>query len=1163
MAAFDSNLIDRLEAIRRTVRLRLVAYGLTAVLSGGVAAFLTIVAADWLFWFPPALRMLAAMLFMLGLVMAITHWIVKPLSTPMSIDQIAGTLEQHFGELNDRLSSTINFLKHESAGSPALVHEVISNTDRVVRKLHLERALTLRPLLSRLVVLLLAGSALSLTFVASPDWAMTGFYRYLDPLGDIEWPRRVEIVPLTTDVHVAVGESATVELTIQRGLNDVLRPVVYLHEKNGRVLAQAMHAGSENRFSATIDAITEDMTYWFEAGDDSTKQTPFTIRAVSRPEVVDASLTIQSPSYADFQWTRTHRFSDGPVSAPQGGIASVSISTNKPLFANKLVNKNSSAHAVLQFDNGQQIPLSPTRLDPLVLTANFDVSMDVRFIVDLADDLGFTNRNRKKFLVKSYKDQPPSVTIEQPAGDVDLTPNGIVSLQVTARDDYGIESLTLEARHLRLSKTWTKPLPSSITSDPVRAVVVALSKHEWSMDALSVEPGDTVTYSVIARDNFPANADGQVGRSATLRINIISEVEFDIRVGDEVASLTSQIRQILLEQNQALQETISLANDSNNQLLDTRKERQAQALARRQSLIVTHTQDLAQRFMQLDRRISLNVPSNQQASQPIRAASLALETAALEPMTQAANQLVSVRQTTNARRQAHALDNASVAQEDAVVTLRNILNAMAQFGGFGQVLAKTKDLLDRQDDIVAATAKLERTSLGKPIDVLTPKEATQLKRLSQQQTMLKTDAESFLAEMKKLARTFSQKEPAGAQAIDAALRAARSLGLLLHLETAATAINANRTSAASIDQKAASSALREMIKALRSREKRKLELLEKRLHQAKEMIAQLLEDQRSIESATRKAVSIQSDKTAWQALSERQRRLRRNTELATRDLEAMADALQAARLVGSASATMKLAEQSLYNQQNGAALDQQDNAIELLEQAMLVLDQASNAASQALLRQTLADMKESLQQLRDDQQSLLDQIETLMEAAGRQPRLSRASARKASRLSRKQAQIHEALDKIMPDLKNVPVYHWALERVALWMSNCQTWLSQRKLDDDLKRSANRIVQELNRLIRAIEQTQAMPFDTEFAEAKQGGGGGGQSRQSTQVVPTLAELIVLKTMQLDINDRTKRMSALDESTRSSENHLKELETLGEDQSHVRRLTEMVTEKARKH
>ena len=33
-------------------------------------------------------------------------------------------------------------------------------------------------------------------------------------------------------------------------------------------------------FDATIDALTEDLRYWFEAGDASTERTAFTIRAV-------------------------------------------------------------------------------------------------------------------------------------------------------------------------------------------------------------------------------------------------------------------------------------------------------------------------------------------------------------------------------------------------------------------------------------------------------------------------------------------------------------------------------------------------------------------------------------------------------------------------------------------------------------------------------------------------------------------------------------------------------------------------------------------------------------------------------------------------------------------------------------------------------------------
>ena len=77
MRRFD--LIKHLAALRKTVRRRLLAYGVLACLGGFIAAFLAIVALDWILWLPPALRMVVAVMFVAGATIAIIYWIVIPM----------------------------------------------------------------------------------------------------------------------------------------------------------------------------------------------------------------------------------------------------------------------------------------------------------------------------------------------------------------------------------------------------------------------------------------------------------------------------------------------------------------------------------------------------------------------------------------------------------------------------------------------------------------------------------------------------------------------------------------------------------------------------------------------------------------------------------------------------------------------------------------------------------------------------------------------------------------------------------------------------------------------------------------------------------------------------------------------------------------------------
>jgi hypothetical protein len=64
----------------------------------------------------------------------------------------------------------------------------------------------------------------------------------------------------------------------------------------------------------------------------------------------------------------------------------------------------------------------------------------------------------------------------------------------------------------------------------------------------------------------------------------------------------------------------------------------------------------------------------------------------------------------------------------------------------------------------------------------------------------------------------------------------------------------------------------------------------------------------------------------------------------------------------------------------------------------------------------------------------------------------------------------------------------------------------------------------------------------------------------QAIPKVAELLLLKSMQARINKRTKELSAGLGTTELTEEQLRMLKTVGEDQGQVQRLTEMITERS---
>ena len=403
-----------------------------------------------------------------------------------------------------------------------------------------------------------------------------------------------------------------------------------------------------------------------------------------------------------------------------------------------------------------------------------------------------------------------------------------------------------------------------------------------------------------------------------------------------------------------------------------------------------------------------------------------------------------------------------------------------------------------------------------------------------------------------------QGDAAGGDAVQSALRAARAYDLTRRLRNAVSAIQSNRTGAAAMEQKAAAKGLRKMAAALRQRGARELEQLRKRLDDARRQIALLIEDQEALQTATHEAALLGVDEDAFHSLQVEQRRLQRNTDELGRPMSRKPRLAVAGESVRRSAAFMKEAKDRLEEQQARDAESAQEDALALLRDALDRLEQLAQQTADEALRRTLHRIQEKLELVRTAQLQIHDGATRLKAAIDQLGRFGRRQAREARKFAEQQAEVRTRVDVLLPDLEQVVVYRWALERAARWMETVRQTLYLPRVDGELLATTQRIIREFDKLIDAIVETGSFSMDQEFQEAT----GGGQSASgSGKPVPTLTELLVLKTMQRDIHERSRQLHQSFDIERATEQQLRELTMLGEDQREVRRLTELVTNQAR--
>ncbi|MFH0981071.1 MAG: hypothetical protein V2A79_05990 [Planctomycetota bacterium] len=1233
----DSDLLRRLTAIRAAIRWRLVLYGLCGTVSGGLLAFTLMVFLDWWLWLPSLLRLALTAVFALGGAGVAAHWIIRPLLAPFKLSELAGKLERHFPDLSDRLTSTVGFLSDETVptyrescggsaprfGSQTLVRRVIDDTAGMVRQMPLEAALTLRPLVRCAAACLLLVTLATVIAWASPGWYRTGGTRYALPYRPMEWPRRVEIQPLQRDTKVAFGGALLVRMRVLRGLDDDLRAIVRVRDAAGGTSIFAMQREEAADFYGTIDAITGDLAYWFEAGDADTAHAPCRVIVVQPPAVADATLRVAAPAYAQPRAAEERDLAGGEIRAVIGSTLTVQVRSSKPVG----LDNQGRPMASLEFDEAPPVPLALEDDDPTRLSGAFELRQNDAFRMVLKDAEGFENTARRDYRLIAAADEPPTVVVTEPAAVTEVTPTGSVTLVARADDDFGIQQIRLVGELLNRSQEIDLPLADHPPVTPTGGRRSTELRRVWELAPLKLQAGDVVIYRFIVTDNYAyAGAPGQSTTSPPLRLKLVAQAEFENRLRDDFALLEARVRQALLDQEGMRDELHTLAADVIGGSGPARR------LARVQSQLADQVRRLAERFDRVAERVRLNHAFDEQTRKQTTDAAAQLGRSASGSMAQAARALerladpraLGARRDADSRStsdsglspQPSALDSAAAqaelataatSQKAAVDELQQVLRWMGRWSDFQEMVAKTRDLLDRQQQVRAAALRQGRTAVGKAPDTLNDEERARLKRVVREERQLAQDMDQWLRKARSLIEPLRAKDAPSAEALENALRAAAAQQVLPRMEKAADALSDNRIAAASIEQRAVEAGLTTVLTALEARQARELAELRKTLERLVDAVAELLRAQEALVAAVQEAAAPASQPVgpaaqpvgpafqpvgpaaqpvgpaaqpvgpatqpvgpatqpvgpAFQPVADfadEQRAIRRNTRQLGDQVSESPAAAKAAGELAKAVPPMERAEEKLRVAAGEQALVDQGVAIAALRAALAELELLAAQTDHRLMQMTLVETRRKLEELRNQQEQVNAATGELVETMRGQTQLSRTVTRRASALAAQQDGIRNQTVALRRELENTAVYTWVLDRVTEKMSASREALVARRLEGPLVESQRDIVSELARLIDALASIEALPPPSEFAEGE--GGGGDAAAANQPPVPPVAELIVIKTMQEALHQQTAALHTARSGSEPTEEDLRRARAIGQEQEQLRELTVRVVRQARR-
>ena len=980
--------------------------------------------------------------------------------------------------------------------------------------------------------------------IASPATAWTGLSRQIAPLGDASWPRRYEVADVTgTDVHplgTALPVRALVTRT-NRSLGQTPVTVVYrVTEEDGssrwrrepatpqRIVEFAEGGAVEGEaYERLLDvptvASSDDdpavLEYYFETPDDRTDAVR--VRLVEQPEVTGFSVTITPPAYAAsasgafvagvqvFERSETSRRLIGPVLA--GSQIEVSATLNKPATP-------VSVSPVTDLESGEAVASATVAADGREIVLAWPADSSARLTLGVRDGFGLESLEEAVLRFDVVADAEPTAAIVVPARDESVLPTAIIDIEAEGQDDVALAWVGIETERARVPGGSEGAEAEGDGSIAERARVETSETREISHTRIDLStqgllPGDVLLVTGLAADRFERETGEGVqthgvARSEPRRLRIISESE----LLDEILAELGGVRRSAIrldEQQFEIGETLREAMEQ-----DQPPESET---ARRQGAVSESLAGVQESIERVADRVERNGLIDDGLERVLREAEAAAERGqqAAERAADALRDAAEPAETNAEREQAEqAAEQAQAESEEVRRALEELARTLDRGEDAWSMRRALEGLVSDQQQVSGETASASAGTVGRSADELTEQERSILDEIAQRQLEIAERAAELLDELEERAEQSADGDPGQSAAMSAASRRGREQGVAQRLRDAARAVAQNRGAEAGRAQAEAQEQLEEMLRDLEDAERQRDAELQRALLSLVETIESLIRAQEA-ELARLNAGEV--------ALAGGMEQLHRNT------LAALDEAGRDTALVAVATPLRE-------------ASDAQAAAIVLLrdagdvgeiraveERSLAALERALEAAQAALDDAERREQDRKREEVQDAYRAALEaQVAITAETAGyagrRLNRRERAALRElASREIVLQGDI-EAVRTLFPEITESQVFDFAHTRLDETLSRIDESLSGGEAGGLAPLDQATVERVLRGLIAALDPPE-QGNEQDFTQGGGGGGGGGQQGGPQPMIPPIAELQMLRSLQQDVYDRTR---AVDET-----------------------------------
>ncbi len=758
-----------LGALRRRLRGTVFFYGVGTVVGIVAAWLVFSYLADWGLRVPKFGRIFNGLILLGLFSAFLWRDLIRPLRRIPGRAGLAILFERSHPELRELLVSAVQFqgANRTEAGNPALIEHVLRDANERAGGLSVKGILDERP--GRVRLVLGTGAALVVALFAFANPTHTEIFLNRMVGGSMLWPQRTHLtleVPALDAIARVIDTEELLALRIARGTDVpiVIRAAgevpddVRLHFEGGRDLL--LTRSGKNVFRTLLRSCQDDVALYATGGDDEDGLPRIEVEVLQPPDVGGIAVAVQPPAYSglpnevlfdrDVDVLAGSQLRVHVLPLPSDATGSVRLLPTDvavPLaslpFPARAGDANEDASAA---DPGAGLYFDHTAVS------------SIGFRVELTDDSGLTNPDPGLFRIQVVEDRAPTIDMIAPSrSEFEIVLGGAIPLRARVSDDFGVEQFAWRAEITSLDNDRVEVASGTCALnaivDPAAAgdspsdrrtflATTRLEVNDLATPEIPITVDERYLFELVATDNRAPEPN--VGRSLPIRARVVTPEELLRRMQERLArarldtlslsNLQTEKRQrvedliealdgdgvadageavaiaaVLSGQRRVLGDAQALARDLAavaEDILYARLDEKAGALLDRYDALASTNSDL--RFRQAPWRALAATASEPGATgfalNLVQLVGLAIEISE-DNVRLAASALDEAERALETGVRVDALVRASELQSASLVRIDALLDELAEWDNFQNILSLTRDILNRQKALRERTQK--------------------------------------------------------------------------------------------------------------------------------------------------------------------------------------------------------------------------------------------------------------------------------------------------------------------------------------------------------------------------------------------------------------------------------------------------------------------------